>query len=70
MNLTITTASLSVFILYYWIFSISRQFKIALWIMGITTVAWCIILDAVVIFQCNPINALFDPRKSDKCMNS
>jgi hypothetical protein len=56
--------------LYYRIFSISSRFKIALWIMGITSVIWCIVLDAVVIFQCNPVNALQDPRKGHLCLNS
>ena len=70
MNLTITTARLSVVLLYYRIFSISKRFKAALWVMGITTVLWCIILDGVIIFQCRPVSALFDPRKGRLCLNS
>ncbi|KAF4631288.1 hypothetical protein G7Y89_g6841 [Cudoniella acicularis] len=54
-NLGITFTKLSVLCFYYRIFSITRPFRISLWVVGGLCVAWLIALTVASILQCDPI---------------
>ncbi|KAI0485062.1 hypothetical protein GGR56DRAFT_56786 [Xylariaceae sp. FL0804] len=59
-GLTITLVKLSILMLYFGIFSVSKRFQRATYIVGGICVAWFIVFLFINIFQCQPISALWE----------
>jgi len=68
LNVPIVTIKLSILLLYHRIF-VSPRFTRALWATGIFLVSWCFASAMVDIFQCVPVQALWDPTIPHKCVN-
>ncbi|KAE9363383.1 hypothetical protein N431DRAFT_450160 [Stipitochalara longipes BDJ] len=70
LNLAIFTSKLSILLLYHRLFgSSSRKFTIALWASGGFVAAWTFAGAMVIIFQCTPVKAAWDPFIPHTCIN-
>ena len=45
------------------------MYRIAFWIVGFALVAWCIVMDLVILFGCKPIQKGWDPSIPGHCLN-
>ncbi|KAI1371050.1 hypothetical protein F4677DRAFT_321439 [Hypoxylon crocopeplum] len=70
-GLTITFVKLSILAFYYTIFSISRKFQLWTYVVGGLCTAWLIVYMFINIFQCKPIEALWEQLGSTEyCIQS
>ncbi|KAF7506482.1 hypothetical protein GJ744_011732 [Endocarpon pusillum] len=65
----LTLVKLSVLMFYARVFRTVQAYRIALWIIGFTLVAWCIIMNFVVLFGCKPIQKSWDPSIPGHCLD-
>lgn len=70
-TLVITTIKISILLLYYNIFHISSKFRWAVKIVGAICLLWCIGMLFLIIFQCIPVQALWEQMGAPEyCMSS
>ncbi|KAK2763260.1 hypothetical protein FQN54_009896 [Arachnomyces sp. PD_36] len=70
-TLVITVIKISILLLYYNIFHISSKFRWAVKIAGALCIIWGIIMTFLIIFQCNPVAALWDKMAAPQfCMST
>jgi len=69
-TLTITMVKISILLLYRRIFC-TLEFRRTTSVVGILCLAWFIISVSMVIFQCHPVEAAFDPHLlfTDHCID-
>ena len=60
MSTILTLARFSVLLLYYRLFGIYSNFRTALIIVGLASIAWMLTVWFVTIFRCNPISAAWN----------
>lgn len=64
----VAAIKLSILAMYLRIFP-SRGFKIGAWTIGGATIAWCIAIALVCIFQCNPVSTAWRPWDAGVCID-
>lgn len=70
-TLVITVIKVSILLLYYSIFHVSSNFRWAVRIAGGLCVIWGITLTFLIIFQCTPVNALWEQMAAPQvCMST
>ena len=67
-NPAIFTTKLSILLLYHRIFP-GPRFKLILWLVGAFVLAYSFTAAAVNIFQCVPVEALWNPAIKPRCVN-
>lgn len=66
----VTAIKGSLLYLYYRVFFVSRRFTIALWVVGIFVICYCIAQSFASIFQCMPIDSNWKDGIAHYCVNT
>ena len=67
-NPAIFTTKLSILLFYYRIFP-GPRFKVILWLVGAFVLAYSIAAAAVNLFQCVPVESVWNPAIKSRCVN-
>lgn len=67
-TVSIVLCKISILLFYSRIFK-ERKFTILLRCVGVSVIIWFIAIEASVLAECVPVNALWDPEQPGKCIN-